>query len=64
MPSRMAKRRKRVKLPVTHRPKNLDRRIRDRFAPFGFIELELPERTAARALPDFTQPEYGLPEDD
>lgn len=34
-------------------PENLGEAIRRRFAKFGGVELELPERTPAREPPDF-----------
>ena len=34
-------------------PENLAEAIRRRFAKFGGVELELPERTPAREPPDF-----------
>jgi plasmid stability protein len=34
---------------------NLAERIRQRFAPFGGVELKLPRRDAIRKPPDFTQ---------
>ena len=35
-------------------PENLGQAIRRRFAKFGGVELELPERTPAREPPDFS----------
>lgn len=34
---------------------NLADAIRRRFAPFGGVDLELPERTPAREPPDFSE---------
>lgn len=36
-------------------PENLAEAIRRRVAPFGGVELELPERTPAREPPDFAE---------
>ena len=35
-------------------PENLGQAIQRRFAKFGGVELELPERTPAREPPDFS----------
>ena len=35
-------------------PKNLAQFIRDCFAPYGGVDLELPPREAAREPPDFS----------
>jgi len=36
-------------------PENLGQAIHRRFAKFGGVELELPERTPAREPPDFSE---------
>ena len=36
-------------------PENLGEAIHRRFAKFGGVELELPERTPAREPPDFSE---------
>lgn len=36
-------------------PENLAEAIRKRFAPFGGVELELPEREPMREPPDFSE---------
>ena len=36
-------------------PEDLGEAIRRRFAKFGGVELELPERTPAREPPDFSE---------
>lgn len=36
-------------------PENLAEAIRKRFAPFGGVELELPERGPMREPPDFSE---------
>jgi len=38
---------------------NLAERIRQRFAPFGGVELKLPRRDPIRKPPDFTQDRSG-----
>jgi antitoxin FitA len=38
---------------------NLAERIRQRFAPFGGVELKLPQRDPIRKPPDFTQDRSG-----
>ena len=38
---------------------NLAERIRQRFAPFGGVELKLPRRDPIRKPPDFTQDRTG-----
>jgi antitoxin FitA len=38
---------------------NLADRIRQRFAPFGGVELKLPRRDPIRKPPDFTQDRSG-----
>ena len=41
--------------PAAHPPENLAEAIRKRFAPFGGVELELPERGSMREPPDFSE---------
>ncbi len=41
-------------LGTTEPPENLGQAIQRRFAKFGGVELELPERTPAREPPDFS----------
>ena len=41
-------------LAVPAAPKNLGEAIHRRFAKFGGVELELPERSPAREPPDFS----------
>ena len=41
-------------LDVPAAPENLGEAIHRRFAKFGGVELELPERTPAREPPDFS----------
>ena len=38
---------------------NLAERIRQRFAPFGGVELKLPRRNPIRKPPDFTRDRAG-----
>ena len=40
--------------PAAQPPKDLARAIHELFAPFGGVELELPEREAMREPPDFS----------
>jgi plasmid stability protein len=42
-------------LNVPAAPEDLGEAIRRRFAKFGGVELELPERTPAREPPDFSE---------
>ena len=41
--------------PVTQPPENIAEAIRKLFAPFGGVDLELPEREAMREPPDFSE---------
>ena len=41
--------------PAAQPPENLAEAIRKRFAPFGGVDLELPEREAMREPPDFSE---------
>ncbi|HET9086243.1 MAG TPA: hypothetical protein VFN53_01850 [Acidobacteriaceae bacterium] len=41
--------------PAAQPPENLAEAIRKRFAPFGGVELELPEREPMREPPDFSE---------
>ena len=41
--------------PAAQPPENLAEAIRQLFAPFGGVDLELPEREAMREPPDFSE---------
>lgn len=41
--------------PAAQPPKDLARAIHELFAPFGGVELELPERGPMRDPPDFSE---------
>ncbi|MGH9615599.1 MAG: FitA-like ribbon-helix-helix domain-containing protein [Acidobacteriaceae bacterium] len=41
--------------PASQPPENLAEAIRKRFAPFGGVELDLPERGPMREPPDFSE---------
>jgi hypothetical protein len=44
---------------------NMAERIRNRFAPLGGVELDIPRRgVSMRRIPDFSGPEFGPADDE